>query len=74
MWVDAVRKIMERHPAFDRFGLRRRVRYALAVMLTGFALLVRLWIAPLDAGIPFVTFFPAVALCEIVGGFWPGML
>ncbi|CAA7620438.1 putative Histidine kinase [Candidatus Terasakiella magnetica] len=73
MWVEALRKTMERHPAFDRFGLRRSIRYGAAVVLTGLALWLRLLIAPVDAGIPFVTFFPAIALTAIVGGFWPSM-
>lgn len=74
MWVEALRKTMGRHPAFDRFGLRRPIRYGSAVVLTGLALLLRLLIAPMDAGVPFVTFFPAIALSAIIGGFWPGML
>jgi diguanylate cyclase (GGDEF)-like protein/PAS domain S-box-containing protein len=46
--------------------------YALALMLV--ALLLRMAIAPLDAGVQYVTFFPAVSLAAVVAGFWPGML
>jgi signal transduction histidine kinase len=74
MWVDAVRRTMERQPAFDRFALGRPLRHGLAVAFTGLAVLVRLGIAPPGAGIPFITFFPAVALSAIVGGLWPGLL
>jgi signal transduction histidine kinase len=74
MWIDAVRKMMEQRPASDHFGSRRPVGYVLALALTGIALLLRLWIAPQDAGIPFITFFPAVALSAILGGLWPGVL
>lgn len=50
------------------------VRYSLALVLTAMALAVRLGIAPADAGLPFVTFFPAAALAAILGGIGPGML
>ena len=45
--------------------------FAFALMLL--ALLVRIAIAPFDAGVRYVTFFPAVALAAVAGGFWPGM-
>jgi diguanylate cyclase (GGDEF)-like protein/PAS domain S-box-containing protein len=48
--------------------------YALAVILTGLALLIRLVIAPLDGGIQYVTFFPAMALSAVVGGLAGGLL
>jgi PAS domain S-box-containing protein len=44
-----------------------------ALVLVLLALMVRLAIAPFDAGLPYVTFFPAIALAALVGGFWPGM-
>jgi len=46
----------------------------LAVALMAFALLVRLAIAPVNVGLQYVTFFPAVALAAVAGGFRPGML
>lgn len=69
-----MRGAVERRQQFDRFHLPRSIRYALAGLLTTVALLLRLWIAPQDVGVPFITFFPAVALSAIVGGLWPGML
>lgn len=47
--------------------------YLIALALVGTALLARLLLAPLDAGYQYVTFFPAVALAAIIGGFWPGV-
>jgi signal transduction histidine kinase len=49
-------------------------RYAIALALVGLALAVRLWLAPPEAGLPFITFFPAAALAAIVGGLGPGLL
>ncbi|MFA6014368.1 MAG: ATP-binding protein [Gallionellaceae bacterium] len=46
----------------------------LAVALMIFALLVRLAIAPVNAGLQYVTFFPAVTLAAVAGGFKPGIL
>ncbi|MBI5891691.1 MAG: diguanylate cyclase [Nitrosomonadales bacterium] len=40
----------------------------------GFALFVRLAIAPVNAGVQYVTFFPAVTLSAIFGGYKSGML
>lgn len=37
------------------------------------ALLVRMAIAPTEAGLPFLTFFPAVTLAAVLGGFGPGL-
>ncbi|PKO33697.1 MAG: hypothetical protein CVU34_12155 [Betaproteobacteria bacterium HGW-Betaproteobacteria-7] len=47
--------------------------WLLAVALIGIALYVRLIMAPVDAGLQYLTFFPAVALAAVVGGFWPGL-
>jgi len=47
--------------------------YLLALALMGLALWVRLAIAPVEAGLQYLTFFPAVALAAIVGGLWPGL-
>jgi len=38
------------------------------------AFFVRLAIAPLEAGLPFLTFLPAVTLAALIGGFGPGLL
>jgi PAS domain S-box-containing protein len=37
------------------------------------ALLVRMKIAPVDAGLQYLLFFPAVTLAAVVGGLWPGI-
>ncbi len=49
-------------------------RYLLASVLMGLALLVRLAIAPVSAGLQYVTFFPAVTLAAIIGGYRAGLL
>jgi diguanylate cyclase (GGDEF)-like protein/PAS domain S-box-containing protein len=49
-------------------------RHLVAVALVTLALLVRLAIAPVDAGLPYVTFFPAVTLSVLFGGFTSGLL
>lgn len=48
--------------------------YFLAVVLSGLAALARLFVAPLSAGFPFLTFFPAATLAALVGGTGPGLL
>lgn len=48
--------------------------YLFSVGLTLAAIFVRLAIAPQEAGIPYVTFFPAVAMSAIIGGIGPGLL
>jgi len=55
-------------------GRGRLPAYLMALALTAMALFVRLAIAPLDAGLQYITFFPAVALAAIIGGLWPGLL
>lgn len=52
----------------NRFG------YAGAVVLVAVALLIRLAIAPVDAGLQYVTFFPAITLAAILGGFTSGLI
>ncbi|MDO8465207.1 MAG: ATP-binding protein [Gallionella sp.] len=47
--------------------------YVIVLALMGFALLARLAMAPVDAGLQYVTFFPAVTLSVVIGGFWPGI-
>ncbi|MGY6276470.1 PAS domain S-box protein [Methylomonas sp. MgM2] len=46
----------------------------LSVVLVVLALVVRFLIAPVDAGLQYVLFFPAVTLAAIVGGDKPGLL
>jgi diguanylate cyclase (GGDEF)-like protein/PAS domain S-box-containing protein len=48
--------------------------YLLTIVLMGLALFVRLTIAPLTAGVQYVTFFPAVTLSAIFGGYKSGLL
>ena len=47
--------------------------YLFVVVLMSLALLARLAIAPVEAGLQYLTFFPAVAIAAIVSGLWPGM-
>ncbi len=46
--------------------------FALSFILMLVALLARLMIAPVNAGIQYVTFFPAVTLAAVIGGFRVG--
>lgn len=48
--------------------------YVLTLALMGLALWVRLAIAPIDAGLQYVTFFPSVTLAAIAGGYRAGLL
>lgn len=48
--------------------------YINAVLLMGVALGIRLLIAPVDAGLQYVTFFPAVTLAALVGGWRAGLV
>jgi diguanylate cyclase (GGDEF)-like protein/PAS domain S-box-containing protein len=48
--------------------------YLLTIFLMGFALFVRLAIAPVSAGVQYVTFFPSVTLSAIFGGYKSGLL
>ena len=52
----------------------RPVHYGLAVVLVATALGLRLAIAPQDAGLQFVTFFPTVTLAAVFWGVGPAML
>jgi len=47
--------------------------YLLVIVLMGMALLVRLALFPLEAGLQYLTFFPAVALAFVIGGLGPGL-
>src|SRR5690242_11412067 len=49
--------------------------YAFAVVVVIIAALLRAILSPvLGAGVPFILFYPAVALAAWFGGFWPGVL
>lgn len=48
-------------------------QYFYAFALTMIALLARMAIAPIEGGVQYVTFFPAVALSAVIGGLWPGL-
>jgi PAS domain S-box-containing protein len=57
-------------PNFSRIA-----RYAFAVVVIIIAALLREILWPvLGAGVPFILFYPAVALAAWFGGFWPGVL
>src|SRR5574340_28486 len=47
--------------------------YLLTLALMGLALYMRLALAPVSAGLQYVTFFPAVAIAAIVGGYRAGL-
>ena len=46
----------------------------LAFLLSAVALSLRLMIAPVETGLQYVTFFPAVTLVAVLGGLWAGLL
>lgn len=48
--------------------------YLFALCLIALALFARLGMAPVDAGLQYVTFFPAVTLAVVIGGLGPGLL
>lgn len=50
------------------------VHYLLTIMLMLLALWVRLEIAPVEAGLQYVTFFPAVTMAALLGGFGAGVM
>ncbi|WP_194269951.1 DUF4118 domain-containing protein [Candidatus Methylospira mobilis] len=59
------------------FSCERRgsvCHYLFSMLLMGLALVLRLVIAPIDAGLQYVTFFPAVTLSAVVGGYKTGLL
>lgn len=57
-------------PASLKYGSIRH--YLLAVALMALALWLRLTIAPVNAGLQYITFFPAVTLAAIAGGYRAG--
>ena len=48
--------------------------YGCATGLALLALAIRLWVVPVDAGVPYLTFFPAVLGACFVGGIGPALL
>lgn len=63
-----------------RFSLLQTIRlsvlqcYLLAMVLMVIALWIRLLIAPVESGLQYLTFFPAVAIAAIIGGYGPGLV
>lgn len=51
-----------------------RLAIGVAIIMVAVAFGMRELIGPAELGLQFVTFFPAVALTAVYGGFWPGML
>jgi signal transduction histidine kinase len=62
------RRFIEAQPRHGDFSA-----YVLVFALMGIALLLRLAMAPVDAGLQYLTFFPAVTLAVVICGFWPGI-
>ncbi len=65
--------VVERLPAIIHRERVEAFNYLVAIVLMGIGLLVRMMIAPVDAGLQYITFFPAVTLAAVVGGLWPGL-
>lgn len=61
-------RLVEAQPKRGDFSV-----FAIALALMGIALLARLAMAPANAGLQYITFFPAVTLAVVIGGFWPGI-
>lgn len=61
-------------PTFARFGRTRPTHYLLAAVMVGIAVALRLVIARQDAGLQYVTFFPAVTLVAVLGGIGPAIM
>ncbi len=57
-----------------RTTLSAPMRYALAVAIFCLALLVRVWVFPVESGLPFLTFYPAVVIALYLCGIGPGAL
>jgi diguanylate cyclase (GGDEF)-like protein/PAS domain S-box-containing protein len=60
-------------PSVSQSGQTRPDRYALAIILLGIAVAARFLIASQNAGLQYVTFFPAVALTAFFGGVGPAI-
>jgi PAS domain S-box-containing protein len=66
------------HRVIDRWRqVRARpvVAYGIAVVLVVVAILVRWAVSgSVVEGIPFITYYPAIIVATLIGGFWPGIL
>lgn len=67
-------QFVERISTVSCLGSYKIRAYVWAIALCGLALAIRLAIAPLESGIQYVTFFPAVTLAAVVGGVRGGAL
>ena len=67
-------KIINSFPLLAPAKTQGAGRYAVTALLMAAALLARLVIAPVSAGLQYVTFFPAVTLATIYGGYRAGLL
>ncbi|HIJ61875.1 MAG TPA: EAL domain-containing protein [Rhodospirillaceae bacterium] len=67
-------RIVAALPAIGHLERTRPVHYLMAAALVAVALALRMVIAPQDAGAQFVTFYPAVMLVAVFGGFGPAMV
>ena len=65
--------VVERLPAIIHRERGDALNFLIALVLMGLALLLRLEIAPVSAGLQYITFFPAITLAAVVGGLWPGI-
>ena len=68
----------EDHPFVERVLRVHRnpiVAYGIAVTAVALATLVR-WIigGQVVEGLPFITYYPAIIIATLAGGFWPGVL
>lgn len=70
LWLNRLDSLYARLVVTHHKGLPR---YAFTLMLSLAALLLRLAIAPIDTGLQFITFFPAVAISAVLFGTGPGV-
>jgi signal transduction histidine kinase len=72
--VDTVLRRCAELTAVGPMRLGVLARYLVAVVLIGLATVLRLVIAPQEAGLPYVTYFPAATLAAVVGGIGPALV
>ena len=65
---------MDRTWITDRMGKGGIFSYVLAVILCGIAFQIRLLLGPVEMGLQYVTFFPAVTLAAVAGGYGAGLV
>lgn len=51
----------------------RTTRYLLTLIIMSLATMLGLGLAGLEVGTPYLTLFPAIVLCWLLGGFGPGL-